>query len=80
MKKSELKQIIREEIKTVLKEASSNSEIKVGYRFNDDGRKVTIIALDPKRNEVEVEDIKGMTYSGDAETFGFKFKSGKLYK
>lgn len=75
-----LRNVIREEIKTVFKEVFSNSEIKVGYRFNDDGRKVTIIALDPKRNEVEVEDTKGMTYSGDAENFGFKFKAGKLYK
>ncbi len=80
MKKSQLQQLIREEIRNVLKEVSANKEIKVGHRFNDDGRKVTIIALDPKRGEVEVEDIKGMSYSGDAETFGFKFKGNKLYK
>lgn len=75
-----LRNMIREEVKTVLKEASASKEIKVGHRFNDDGRIVTIVSLDPKRGEVEVEDTKGMSYFGEAETFGFKFNGNKLYK
>ena len=76
MKKSELKQIIKEEII----EALNNKEIKVGHRFMDDGRRVEIIGIYPESGNIDVEPSNGMSYMSDAESFGFVFRDNKLYK
>jgi hypothetical protein len=72
---AELEEILEAEEKV------SSEEIKIGYKFKDDDRKVVVIDIDPKRGTVEVETIDGTnSYENDAESFGFVFRDNKLYK